>query len=127
MHEISILRLLNGGTSVEMRCWLLAGRGEERRDSTATKAFPAKQETKKLTPRHLLRQLEPSLFVRGQTTSLVASETEKELVRVGRGGMAGEETAEEGEGDVETGLTRSKHQERDSQGRERAREVRMQE
>ena len=39
------------------------------------------------------------MFVRGQTTSLVASETEKELVRVGRGGMAGGEremTTEEG-------------------------------
>lgn len=42
---------------------------------------------KKLTPRQRLRQLEPSLFLRGQTTSLVASETEKELVREVRGGM----------------------------------------
>jgi hypothetical protein len=46
-------------------------------------------EDRKLTPRHLLRQLEPSLFFKGQTTSLLASETEKELVREARGGMAG--------------------------------------
>jgi hypothetical protein len=41
----------------------------------------------KLTPKHLLRQLEPSLFVNGQTTSLLASDTEKELVSEVRGGM----------------------------------------
>lgn len=40
-----------------------------------------------LTPRHRLRQLEPSLLVSGQTTSLLASVTEKELVREGLGGM----------------------------------------
>jgi hypothetical protein len=41
----------------------------------------------KLTPKHLLRQLEPSLFFKGQTTSLLASVTEKELVSELRGGM----------------------------------------
>jgi hypothetical protein len=41
----------------------------------------------KLTPKHRLRQLEPSLLVKGQTTSLLASETEKELVSDDRGGM----------------------------------------
>jgi hypothetical protein len=61
-----------GGKSVRGR-----GRGQER------------TEDRKLTPRHLLRQLEPSLFFKGQTTSLLASETEKELVREARGGMAG--------------------------------------
>lgn len=40
-----------------------------------------------LTPKHRFRQLEPSLLVNGQTTSLLASETEKELVREARGGM----------------------------------------
>lgn len=41
----------------------------------------------RLTPRHRLRQLEPSLLVSGQTTSLLASDTEKELVSEVRGGM----------------------------------------
>ncbi|KAF3400928.1 hypothetical protein DPV78_004939 [Talaromyces pinophilus] len=41
----------------------------------------------KLTPKHLFRQLEPSLFVNGHTTSLLASDTEKELVSEVRGGM----------------------------------------
>lgn len=41
----------------------------------------------KLTPKHLLRQLEPSLLVNGHTTSLLASDTEKELVSEVRGGM----------------------------------------
>ena len=40
-----------------------------------------------LTPRHLLRQLEPSLLVKGQTTSLLASETENEPVNEARGGI----------------------------------------
>jgi hypothetical protein len=40
-----------------------------------------------LTPKHLFRQLEPSLFFKGQTTSLLASVTEKELVKDARGGM----------------------------------------
>lgn len=40
-----------------------------------------------LTPRHRLRQLEPSLFFKGHTTSLLASVTEKELVSELRGGM----------------------------------------
>lgn len=40
-----------------------------------------------LTPRHRLRQLEPSLFFKGQTTSLLASVTEKELVSELLGGM----------------------------------------
>lgn len=41
----------------------------------------------RLTPKHRLRQLDPSLLVNGQTTSLLASETEKELVNDDRGGM----------------------------------------
>lgn len=41
-----------------------------------------------LTPKQRFRQLEPSWFVRGQTTSLFASVSEKELVREERGGMA---------------------------------------
>ena len=40
-----------------------------------------------LTPTHRLRQLELSLFFKGQTTSLVSLTTEKELVREDRGGM----------------------------------------
>lgn len=40
-----------------------------------------------LTPRHLLRQLEPSLLVSGHTTSLLASETENEPVNEARGGI----------------------------------------
>lgn len=43
--------------------------------------------TGKLTPKHLFRQLEPSLFFSGQTTSLLASVTENELVMDARGGM----------------------------------------
>lgn len=42
---------------------------------------------RQLTPRHLFRQFDPSLFVNGQTTSLLASDTEKELVSEVRGGM----------------------------------------
>lgn len=42
-----------------------------------------------LTPRHLFRQLEPSWLVNGHTTSLLASEAEKELVKEDLGGMAG--------------------------------------
>ena len=42
-----------------------------------------------LTPRHLFLQLEPSWLVNGQTTSLLASDAEKELVREDLGGMAG--------------------------------------
>lgn len=41
-----------------------------------------------LTPRHLFRQLEPSWFLNGQTTSLLASEAENELVKADFGGMA---------------------------------------
>lgn len=44
-------------------------------------------ESHTLTPRHLFRQLELSLFFNGQTTSLLASVTEKELVSELRGGM----------------------------------------
>lgn len=43
--------------------------------------------TVKLTPVHRLRQLEPSLFFKGQMTSLLASVTENELVSELRGGM----------------------------------------
>lgn len=42
---------------------------------------------RRLTPKHLFRQFEPSLFFKGQTTSLLASVTEKELVKDARGGM----------------------------------------
>lgn len=42
---------------------------------------------RQLTPKQRLRQLEPSLFFKGQTTSLLASVTEKELVSELRGGM----------------------------------------
>lgn len=41
-----------------------------------------------LTPRHRFRQLDPSWFLNGQTTSLLVSEAEKELVKVDFGGMA---------------------------------------
>lgn len=44
--------------------------------------------TRALTPRHRLRQLDPSLLVSGHTTSLLASDVEKELVSEDRGGMA---------------------------------------
>ena len=40
-----------------------------------------------LTPRHRLRQAEPSWFFSGQTTSFCASDTEKELVSELRGGI----------------------------------------
>ena len=40
-----------------------------------------------LTPRHRFRQLDPSLFLNGQTTSLLASDAEKELVNEFLGGM----------------------------------------
>lgn len=40
-----------------------------------------------LTPRQRLRQLEPSWLRNGQTTSLLASETEKEEVSDERGGI----------------------------------------
>ena len=40
-----------------------------------------------LTPRQRLRQLEPSWFLNGQTTSLFASETEKDDVNEERGGI----------------------------------------
>ena len=42
-----------------------------------------------LTPRHRFLQFEPSWFLNGQTTSLLASEAEKELVSEALGGMAG--------------------------------------
>lgn len=42
-----------------------------------------------LTPRHRFRQLDPSLFLNGQTTSLLASDAEKELVNEFLGGMPG--------------------------------------
>ena len=45
-------------------------------------------ETTRLTPRHLLRQWLPSWLLRGQTTSLLMSATEKEVWRGARGGMA---------------------------------------
>ena len=40
------------------------------------------------TPRHLLRQLEPSWFLSGQITSLLASAAGNEAVREDLGGMA---------------------------------------
>jgi hypothetical protein len=40
-----------------------------------------------LTPRQRFLQAEPSWFFSGHTTSLVASETEKELVREDLGGI----------------------------------------
>jgi hypothetical protein len=40
-----------------------------------------------LTPRQRFRQAEPSWFFSGHTTSLVASETEKELVKEDLGGI----------------------------------------
>ena len=43
---------------------------------------------KTLTPRQRFRQFVPSWLVKGQTTSLLASETENELVSEDRGGMA---------------------------------------
>ena len=42
-----------------------------------------------LTPRHRFRQLDPSPFLNGQTTSLLASDAEKELVNEFLGGMPG--------------------------------------
>ena len=42
-----------------------------------------------LTPRHLFRQLDPSWFLNGQTTSLLASDAEKEPVNEFLGGMPG--------------------------------------
>lgn len=47
------------------------------------------RETKrrKLTPMQRLRQLEPSWFRSGQTTSLLASVIEKEEVKADRGGI----------------------------------------
>ena len=42
-----------------------------------------------LTPRHRFRQLDPSWFLNGQTTSLLASDAEKELVSEFLGGMPG--------------------------------------
>ena len=40
-----------------------------------------------LTPRHLLRQLDPSWFFNGQTTSSLESEMEKDEVSEDRGGI----------------------------------------
>jgi hypothetical protein len=45
------------------------------------------QQSRALTPRQRLRQLEPSWLRNGQTTSLLASETEKDEVREDRGGI----------------------------------------
>ena len=42
-----------------------------------------------LTPRHRFRQLDPSWFLNGQTTSLLASDAEKEVVNEFLGGMPG--------------------------------------
>ena len=42
-----------------------------------------------LTPRHRFRQLDPSWFLNGQTTSLLASDAEKEAVNEVLGGMPG--------------------------------------
>ena len=42
-----------------------------------------------LTPRHLFRQWDPSLFLSGHTTSLLTSDAEKELVNEFLGGMPG--------------------------------------
>jgi hypothetical protein len=47
----------------------------------------AKGQRNQLTPVHRLRQLDPSLFFKGQMTSLLASVTENELVSELRGGM----------------------------------------
>lgn len=62
------------------RWGLWTSRGGERRVEKKKLGY-------ELTPRHRLRQLEPSLFFKGHTTSLLASVTEKELVRELRGGM----------------------------------------
>lgn len=45
------------------------------------------QQSRTLTPRQRLRQLEPSWLRNGHTTSLLASETEKDEVRADRGGI----------------------------------------
>lgn len=42
-----------------------------------------------LTPTHLFRQLDPSWFLNGQTTSLLGSDAEKEPVNEVLGGMPG--------------------------------------
>ena len=42
-----------------------------------------------LTPRHRFRQLDPSWFLNGQTTSLLASDAEKAVVNEFLGGMPG--------------------------------------
>lgn len=52
----------------------------------------------RLTPMHRLRQLEPSWFRRGQTTSLLESVMEKEDVKVERGGILAAPYAEEKRG-----------------------------
>ena len=56
-------------------------------DSDSMRALLA-GEWRELTPRHLLRQLDPSWFLKGQTTSLFASEAENELVKEARGGIS---------------------------------------
>lgn len=71
---------------------------------------------RKLTPKHRLRQLDPSLFVSGHTTSLLASDTEKELVKEVRGGMVCMCEAE-ATGESENGRERRKR----GRGRERER------
>ena len=58
------------------------------RASKATFAGTRGCESTVLTPKQRFRQLEPSWPVKGQTTSLLASEAEKELVNEDRGGIA---------------------------------------
>lgn len=49
---------------------------------------PPQLEARTLTPRQRFRHWEPSLFINGHMTSLLASEVENELVREDLGGMA---------------------------------------
>lgn len=73
------------------RWGLWTSRGGERRVEKTELGY-------ELTPRHRLRQLEPSLFFKGHTTSLLASVTEKELVSELRGGMVHIYTPQYGRG-----------------------------
>ncbi|GAT22481.1 hypothetical protein RIB2604_01505150 [Aspergillus luchuensis] len=65
----------NGGSEAScLKCSLREGSSTDRRRSRSLSE-------------HLFRQLEPSLFFNGHTTSLLTSVTEKELVSDARGGM----------------------------------------
>lgn len=63
--------------------WGGDGAAPQRRDGE----FGDWENVSRLTPRHLLRQLEPSWFFKGQTTSSLESEMEKDEVKVERGGI----------------------------------------